>query len=113
MLKLATSALASVLAALALVAASPAAAHSPAGGTTKCGDGIVNGSGWYRLKATDVSCGAARKLAGHYVFEAGGNDDGFRGWSCAEIQVADEIYKVHCLRQKDERTQKVRFLYGA
>lgn len=102
-----------IAAAALAVAASPAAAHRPYGGTTQCGDGVVNGSGWFELRATNTSCTAARNLADHYVFEAGGNDDGFRGWSCDEIQIGDEVWKVKCIRHHRGRAQHVRFNYGA
>ena len=103
-----------VLPALLIAAAVPLAGApaASAGSFTQCGDGQVNGSGWYNLKAENVACNPARKLADHYVFEAGGNDDGFKGWSCAEQQVGDEVWKVKCGRDKNGG-QRAKFKYGA
>lgn len=105
-----------LLLALIVAAAIPVAGAGPAsarGSFSQCGDGQVNGSGWYNLKALNVSCGAARKLADHYVFEAGGNDDGFKGWSCAQEQLGDELWRVRCERQKHGSDQRAKFKYGA
>ena len=55
----------------------------------------------------------ARTLADHYVFKAGGNDDGFKNWNCREKQIGDEVWRVNCHRNKDGKFQRVRFLYGA
>src|SRR5262245_8141411 len=90
--------------------ASPAAAGQF---TTRCGDGQQNGSGWYNLKTIDTSCRVARKLADHYVFVAGGNADGFKGWRCSEKQLGDELWRVNCHREHRNKFQRVRFLYGA
>jgi hypothetical protein len=98
--------------ALVFVASAPAGAHSSSG-FQKCGKHIVNGSGWYRLKAKNVSCGNARKLADHFVFKAGGVDDRFHDWTCAKAQVGDEVWSVHCAREKDSTDQEAQFLYGA
>ena len=104
-----------VLPALLIALAIPlfGAAPASAGSYTQCGDGQVNGSGWYNLKAKNVACNPARSLADHYVFEAGGNDDGFKGWSCTEEQVGDEVWKVKCGRGKAGVTQRAKFKYGA
>jgi hypothetical protein len=101
---------------LAIAVVIPLAGASPASAgkfTNKCGDGQVNGSGWYSLKTIKTSCRVARKLADHYVFEAGGNADGFKGWSCREKQLGDELWRVNCHREKRNKFQRVRFLYGA
>jgi hypothetical protein len=111
MLRLSATA-ALVLAAVALIASAPAGAD-PSAAKEKCGKHIVNGSGWYRLKAEDVSCDNARKLADHFVFEAGGVDDRFHDWVCAKAQVGDEVWKVQCSREKGTKNQKVGFFYGA
>jgi hypothetical protein len=101
---------------LAIVAAIPLAGASPASAralSNPCGDGVVNGSGWFNLRTEATACRVARKLADHYVFEAGGNDDGFKGWSCDEKQIGDEVWRVNCHRSKDGKFQRLRFLYGA
>jgi len=105
--------LTALIAAAAIALVGGAAPASAGKFTTKCGDGQVNGSGWYNLKTVDTSCRVARKLADHYVFEAGGNDDGFKGWSCAEKQLGDELWRVNCHREKRGKFQRARFLYGA
>jgi hypothetical protein len=104
-----------LLPALLITAAIPLAGAAPAsaGSFTQCGDGQVNGSGWYNLRAKNVACNPARKLADHYVFEAGGNDDGFKGWSCVETQIGDELWTVKCGRGKAGVTQRAKFRFGA
>lgn len=111
MLKLAIST-ALAIAALALLATSPATADRGSG-FEKCGKHVVNGSGWWKLKAKDVSCKGARKLADHFVFKAGGVDDRFHDWVCAKAQIGDEVWQVQCARDKGEKNQLVRFVYGA
>lgn len=97
---------------IALAVTVPAGAH-PASKAEKCGKHIVNGGGWYKLKAKNVSCQGARKLANHFVFKAGGVDDGFHDWVCAKAQIGDEVWTVQCSREKGTKTQEVSFLYGA
>src|SRR4051794_2721281 len=91
--------------------AAPASART----FTKCGDHIENGSGWFNLRTANTACSVARELADHYVFEAGGNDDGFKRWNCNEEQIGDEVWRVKCHRKKKGTTvkQRVRFRYGA
>jgi len=96
----------------ALAIAAPPAAHG-AGGVEKCGKHIVNGGGWWKLKAEGASCRTARKVADHFVFEAGGIDDHFQDWVCVKARTGDEVWQVQCSRRKDERNQVLRFLYGA
>jgi hypothetical protein len=100
------------LTALALAISAPAGA-APKGGFEKCGKHIVNGSGWYKLKAKDASCKGASKLADHFVFKAGGVDDRFHDWVCAKARVGDEVWTVQCLRTKGTTHQEVDFLFGA
>ena len=107
-----TATAALVLAAIALIASSSAGAQ-PAAAKEKCGKHIVNGSGWWKLKASDVSCKNARKLADHFVFKAGGIDDRFHDWVCAKAQTGDEVWKVQCAREKGTKNQEVGFFYGA
>ncbi len=98
-----------------LIAALPLAGAptASAGSFEQCGDGQVQGSGWYDLRAKFVKCKGARALADHYVFEAGGNDDGFRRWSCNEDQRGDELWAVKCRREKADVIQRAKFKYGA
>jgi hypothetical protein len=97
---------------LVFAATAPVSAHSSSG-FEKCGKHIVNGSGWYRLKAKDTSCKNARKLADHFVFKAGGVDDRFHDWVCAKAQVGDEVWTVQCSREKGTTDQQADFFYGA
>ena len=107
-----TAALALILAAFAIGLSGPAAA-APKGGAEKCGKHIVNGSGWFNLKAEKTSCKTARKLADHFVFDAGGVDDRFHDWVCAKAQVGDEVWTVQCSRSKGTKDQLVTFKFGA
>ncbi len=102
-----------LLIALAIPLVTSAAPASAGQFNNKCGDGQQNGSGWYNLKTIDTSCRVARKLADHYVYVAGGNDDGFKGWKCSEKQLGDEVWRVNCHRDHNNKFQRVRFLYGA
>jgi hypothetical protein len=101
-----------VLAAFAIALSGPATA-APKGHAEKCGKHVVNGSGWFKLKATNVSCKGARKLADHFVFKAGGVDDRFHDWVCAKAQIGDEVWTVQCSRTKGTTDQEVTFEYGA
>ena len=56
---------------------------------------------------------SARKLADHFVFEAGGVDDRFHDWVCAKAQIGDEVWTVQCSRPKGTKDQQVTFDYGA
>ena len=105
-----------VIAALALIALVPAGAAAGSD-VEKCGKHIVNGGGWWGLKAEGTSCKSARKLADYFVFEAGGVDIGFNpryhDWVCLKVRVADEIWRVQCSNSESEKDKVVRFLYGA
>jgi hypothetical protein len=111
MLRLSATA-ALILAAVALIASAPAGAQ-PASAKEKCGKHVINGSGWWKLKAKDVSCENARKLADHFVFKAGGVDDRFHDWICAKAQIGDEVWTVQCSRTKGTKDQLVTFKFGA
>ena len=108
-----TAALALVLAALVLATSGSAVATPAKAQAEKCGKHIVNGSGWWHLKAEKTSCKGARKLADHFVFKAGGVDDRFHDWVCAKAQVGDEVWTVQCTRDKGPKHQLVTFKFGA
>jgi hypothetical protein len=94
-------------AALALPAA-PAGAHN--GGFTACGDSDT--AGWYDLQARDVACRVARKVADHYILIAHAEDDGYKGWRCANTQDADNPLRTACRRTKDGKHQKIKFEFA-
>jgi hypothetical protein len=107
-----TAAVVLVLVALAIPASAPAAGTAK-GDAQKCGKHIVNGSGWFDLKAEKTKCKVARKLADHFVFKAGGNSDGFHDWVCAKAQIGDEVWTVQCSRSLGPKHQLVTFKFGA
>jgi hypothetical protein len=108
-----TAALAVALAAFAVAASGSPAATPAKAQAEKCGKHIVNGSGWFHLKAEKTSCKVARKLADHFVFKAGGESDGFHDWVCAKAQVGDEVWTVQCSRSLGPKHQLVTFKFGA
>jgi hypothetical protein len=108
-----TAALAVALAAFAVAASGSPAATPAKAQAEKCGKHIVNGSGWWHLKAEKTSCKVARKLADHFVFKAGGVDDRFHDWVCAKAQVGDEVWTVQCSRDHGPKHQIVTFKFGA
>ena len=112
MLRLVTST-ALVVAALALLVAAPSA--QSASNVEKCGKHIVNGTGWWKLKAKEASCKTATKLADYFVFEAGGVDPGFneqyRDWVFAKARVGNDTWQVQATRDKGTKNQLVTFIY--
>jgi len=98
------------LAALALLAALPAGAA--AGGYERsCGDQeSAMGAPWTNLKADNVSCGAARRLADDYV--SADWDGEYRNWTCRDKVLGPEELKVKCRRPKNGG-QRLKFFYGA
>ena len=108
-----TAALALVLAALVVATSGSAVAAAAKAQAEKCGKHVVNGSGWWHLKAEKTSCKVARKLADHFVFKAGGVSDGFHDWVCAKAQVGDEVWTVQCSRSLGPKHQLVTFKFGA
>ena len=108
-----SAALVLVLTALLVATSGSAVAASPKAHAEKCGKHIVNGSGWFHLKAEKTSCKVARKLADHFVFKAGGESDGFHDWVCAKAQVGDEVWTVQCSRSLGPKHQLVTFKFGA
>lgn len=104
-----------VLPALLIAAAIPLAGAAPAsaGSFIQCGDGPHTGANWFNLRAKYVKCKPARALAEHYVFEAGGSDDGFKRWRCRDEQAGYETVAVKCRREKADVTQRAKFKFGA
>lgn len=104
-------------AALALVvcaslAAAPAATADTHGWQVHCGDDLKPlGYGWFGSKGLNVDCTTVRRVANHYTFESAG-DRHFNGWSCDDDQVATEIWRVDCKRQRNGH-EHVRFKFGA
>jgi hypothetical protein len=107
MIKLALTVIAAV-AALA-IAAAPASARG--GYDRSCGDQVdAMGAPWTGLKADNVSCRAARKLADVYTSAA--YEDDYKGWKCGERQLGPEELKVKCKRPKNGG-QRLKFFWGA
>jgi hypothetical protein len=95
--------------AILLVAAGPAAARG--GYENRCGDQeSAMGAPWTNLKADNVSCRAARKLADVYV--SADWDGEYKGWTCKDKQLGPEELKVKCTRPKHDG-QRLKFFWGA
>ncbi len=92
-----------------LLAASPASARG--GYDRSCGDqeGAM-GAPWINLKADNVSCRAATRLADVYV-SAGWSGE-YRHWTCKDKQLGPEEQKVKCKRPKNGG-QRLKFYWGA
>jgi hypothetical protein len=99
------------VAVLLLAVASPApAAHK---GYESCGDQTTptQGAPYTNLKADNVSCKGAHKVADRYVKQPFTN--GYKGWACDAKQVGAEELKVSCGRDKKGKTQRLKFFWGA
>jgi len=96
---------AGVLAVLALVVPSSAAAH---GFPRHCGDQNTRGYGWYNLEAYRVACSTAREVAKNHTHGRNTGD-----WKCDDDQIGPETSKASCTRNKNGRHQHLRFVYGA
>jgi hypothetical protein len=101
------------LLAAAVIAAAPAVAEPAKGGVKNCKGKHVEGTvGWSKLKAKNVSCGGARKIADHFVFKADGIDDRFHDWLCIKAQLGgNDEFTVHCAREFGGRDQEADFVY--
>ena len=74
----------------------------------KCGSQPQTGAGWYWVKAHNISCRKARRVARRYQF-----DRTPFGFSCQSRQTGIESSRYFCRRDLNGRIQKVRFTYGA
>jgi hypothetical protein len=77
---------------------------------TQCGDQHVRGAMWYDVKAHNVPCRQARGIAHAYVWKG---DESPGGFSCESFRTGYETSRVACYRLRDDRSQKVRFSFGA
>ena len=68
------------------------------------------GAPWTNLKADNVSCRAARKLADVYV--SADWDGEYHHWTCKDKQLGPEEIKVKCTRPKNGG-QRLKFFWGA
>ena len=89
------------------------AAPASAGSYEQCGDSEEVGFSWWNLRAKYVQCKPARALADHYVFEASGNDDGYKRWRCRNEPAGYESVAVKCKREKADVIQRAKFKFGS
>ncbi len=76
-----------------------------------CGDQNGLGAGWYNVRAHNINCGKARRVARTYTWTS--NDEPL-GFSCQKFDVGSELNRVACMRVRGGRlVQKVRFQYGS
>jgi hypothetical protein len=105
--------LASFAAAAVLVLAAAAPAPAAHNRYESCGDQTTptQGAPYTNLKADGVSCRGAHKVADKYVKKPFTN--GYKGWACDAKQVGAEELKVSCGRDKNGKTQRLKFFWGA
>jgi hypothetical protein len=75
-----------------------------------CGSQAHLGAGWYYVKAHNLHCGKARRVARSYWHSFDSNSGGF---SCSSKATGVELSRVFCRRELNGRVQKVRFTVGA
>jgi hypothetical protein len=75
----------------------------------KCGDQSGRGAGWYNVKAANVKCATARKVAKQFWF----GDPGPLGFRCDTDQIGTELSRAKCVRRRSGQKQIVKFEYGA
>jgi hypothetical protein len=75
----------------------------------KCGDQPGRGAGWYNVKAANVKCATARKVAKQFWF----GDPGPLGFRCDSNQIGTELSRAKCVRRRSGQKQIVKFEYGA
>lgn len=95
---------------LLVLAASPASAHR--GSFVDCGDQnpAPQGAPYTSLKADNVSCRGAHKVATKYVSKP--FTEGYKGWKCDAKQIGYEQLKVKCARDNNGG-QRLKFFWGA
>ena len=93
---------------MTLALMSVAASTASADYWRKCGSQPQTGAGWYYVKAHNISCRKARRVARRYQF-----DRTPFGFSCQSRPTGIESSRYFCRRELNGRVQKVRFTYGA
>ena len=89
----------------------PAAKAPPAHGWDHvCGSQVRPGAGWYRVRAYNVVCPTARRVARRF-WNSGGRDPG--RWNCQDKRLGTEVWQADCTRRRNRQHQHVRFIYGA
>ena len=95
-----------------LAIALPAASAGAGGGSfVACNDDLGEG-GWFDLRARNVACRVAAKVADHFIIVAHAEDDGYKGWRCGNTQHAEDPIQNACKRRKDGRKQKLKFEFA-
>jgi hypothetical protein len=80
--------------ALGVAAAMEASAAPPEHGWDhRCGSQARPGAGWYNVRAYNVGCRTARRVARRFTW--GGHPDTGR-WHCQYKQIATEIWQTNC-----------------
>jgi len=95
---------------LLVIAAAPASAHRSY--ELDCGNQTPapQGAPYTALKADNISCRGAHKVAAKFVSEP--FTDGYKGWVCKSKQVGVEELKVKCERD-NKGGQRLKFFWGA
>jgi hypothetical protein len=101
-----------VLAAFAVAVALPASSASAAPSEFVPCAHASESAGWFNLEAKNTACRVARKVADHFIAIAGAEDDGYKGWHCANKQNPNNPLKNTCRRTKDGTHQRIRFEFA-
>jgi hypothetical protein len=101
-----------LIAAAALAVARPASPASAAPSEWVSCAHASESAGWFDLEAKNTACRVARKVADHFIAIAGAEDDGYKGWHCANKQNPDNPLKNTCRRTKNGERQRVRFEFA-
>ena len=75
-----------------------------------CGDQPKRGFMWFDVRADNIGCRKARRVANRYTFTSDKTPFGFK---CGRRQVGDEVWAVRCGRDTAGGRQRVAFKYGA
>ena len=93
---------------MALASLSVGASPASAAYWRECGSQAQPGAGWYNVRARNINCRNARRVARRHQFD--GTPFGFR---CRSAQIGPEATRYFCRRFQSGIVQKVRFTYGS
>ena len=97
------------MAATALAIAAPGAGAAT-GNFVRCADDLTE-AGVEHLATKNVRCRVAAKVVDHYILIAHAEDDGYKGWTCANSHRPERPTQNKCTRRHHGTKQKIRFLF--
>ena len=75
-----------------------------------CGSQQQPGAGWFNVRAHNVGCANARRVARRFTFGGPGDP---AGWRCRDKRIGEEAVRVDCVRNDRGQHEHVRFVVGA